>query len=181
MTKRDHTTAPPVWQATIPAMSDAPTPTPHAETEPLTARFERLRKDYMAENPFRSDYSQARHLYCCTLMNADEAGQLIALDVPANGEPARTWLDGGVSGMGSWNAIRASDTGVPQHPYIAQSALRSALRAERVAGMREAAGIADGLLMRSRYLTKSGGELPVYAEDVSIAIRAAADKMEAGK
>ena len=36
MTKRDHTTAPPVWQATIPAMSGAPTSTPPVETETTT-------------------------------------------------------------------------------------------------------------------------------------------------
>ena len=115
------------------------------------------------------------------ILRAWKAGELIALDVPARGEVAQIWANGGVSDMGSWNAIQPSDTGVPQHPYIAQSAIPSALLAARVAGMREAAGIADGLLMQSKYLTKSGGELPVYAEDVSIAIRAAADKLEAGK
>ena len=176
MTKRDHTTAPPVWQATIPAVSEAPTPTPPAETEPLPARLERL------QHP---DTDPTYLLY--ELLRSWKAGELIALDVPANGEVARIWLRVSPILLGAaddpFHTVEGGLCDIQfkgSTPYIAQSAIPSALRAERVAGMREAAGIADGLLMRSKYLTKSGGELPVYAEDVSIAIRAAADKMEQG-
>ena len=140
--------------------------------ETLTARLARLQ--HPGTDPTYILYE---------LLRAGKAGELIALDVPTNGTPAQIWANGGVSGMGSWNAIQPSDTGVPQHPYIAQSALRSALRAERVAGMREAAAWCDDY--ENNVLGWGEHRNAVIADRVAAecanGIRAAADKMEAGE
>ena len=151
MTKRDHTTAPPVWQATIPAVSGAPTPTPHAETETPTARLERLRCEYSDASAallanregsrvmeLTQEYLLSSDYYKNALAEAHRLGQLIALDVPANGEVARIWLNWVNNGPVGMTRCDPDET-----EYIAQSALPSALRAERVAGMREAAGIME--------------------------------------
>ena len=176
-----------------PAMSGAPTPTLHAETETLIARLERLNADYDA-----APMDHTRDQLANALMYAYRSGQLIALDVPANGDvplphPDHLWAwcfnDAKHGGWDKWGGYARQTNRFPLDErerltgaeYISVVAHKSALRAERVAGMREAAGIADGLLMQSKYPTKFLFKLPVYAEDVSIAIRAAADKLEAGE
>ena len=135
-------------------------------TETLTARLARLRNDYAAKQEAcaadpdddETDVIFARIALSNALIDACEEGQLIALDVPASGEPARVWCaiptDGVhekpealygwqlTSSTENWD-YEENDTD-PCEPieYIAVSALRGALLAAKVKGFLEAAEIA---------------------------------------
>ena len=148
MTKRDHTTAPPVWQATIPAVSEALDATA-SDDVPLP------HPDHLWAWCFNHD---AKH-----------------------------------GGWGKWGGYARQTNRFPLDErerltgaeYISIVAHKSALRAERVAGIREAAGIADGYerprQYRDEFLGTITGRTLTKASTISAAIRAAADKKEAGE
>ena len=102
-------------------------------TETLTARLARL------QDP---EIYPKEYLY--ELARAYESGELIALDVPENGEPARMFVGPGCQDADQEWSINDSwgvceECGATPSEYIAVSAISSALRAEYVAGMRDAA------------------------------------------
>ena len=101
--------------------------------ETLTARLARL------QHP---DIDPTHLLY--ELLRAYESDQLIALDVPANGEAARIWADEPdiFDGAGIWDDDE-DRKGRVSHAYIAQSAIRSALLAADVKGLLDAAAWCD--------------------------------------
>ena len=137
--------------------------------ETLTAKLARL------QHP---DIDPTHYLY--ELARAFEAGQLVALDFASKGE-----RETGFKIDGTRLFVRdPSICGSPTAPYIAVSALRSEFarreNAARVAGMRDVAGILEALPRRIEPL---GGQMTSYVQLATAvdAIRAAADKSEAGE
>ena len=131
--------------------------------------------------------------YFRILADACENGELIALDVPARGEPARIWASPAdiFDGAGMWEIAPNPVRPVPE--YVAVSATRSALLAAEAKGMLEAAGFADeyvktlldgaAILKNNRnggMATKLVEASTGYAE-LARRIRAAAAKLESGQ
>ena len=112
------------------------------------------------------------------LETAWKSGNLIALATPATGEPARIWTEKAdpFDNLGLWSESLAH-IGDRSAEYIALSALSAEFsrreRAARVQGMRDAAGVLGRMLLR--------GTLQSFWTNALAAIRAAADKLEAGK
>ena len=128
------------------------------------------------------------------LVDAWHAGQMVALDVPAGGEPALIWADEAdiFDNTGIWTSVEA-EKWQTSSPYIAVSAARSALLAAEAKGLMEAAGFADEYVktlldgaailknnrnggMATKLIEASTG----YAE-LARRIRAAAAKLESGQ
>ena len=137
--------------------------------ETLTARLARL------QHP---DIDPTHLLY--ELLRAYESGQLIALDVPANGEAARIWADEPdiFDGAGIWDDDE-DRKGRVSHAYIAQSAIRSALLAADVKGMLDAAAECQRQAVAND--AAHNYDMALGAEHCSTAIIAAAAKRESGQ
>ena len=130
--------------------------------ETLTARLARLYAAYLV----RQSRSNG-HEFVCALSDAWRGGQLVALDVPENGEPAQV------------------NVGIIPRPYIAVSAIRSALLAAEAKGLMAAAVISDSHERSRQYRDELLGTITgrtfTKASTISAAIRAAAANRESGQ